>query len=385
MLKTIIKTMSSKPTCYFVSLKYAPGLWKEFHLLGNKLREYGLPVKYLISKEYKWMTEGSDSDVICVSSSKNPKQILADTLRYPVGIGRLCARAFRSAPPAFICIYNPHPLNFAIFRLARRFAPGGVRAVYLHEPAKPAKKAYGLKGRFFFEIVELSQKLAHAQSTDVILPSPVAVELFRKYFPDYPGATHYAPLLIPDLSGRRTKKRRYFTMAGRFNFSKRLDAFIGAANYAAERGEDLQFQIVTASPIDEYVQQLTPKARSKMRIINPSKLSDAEISAAVAESFAVLCLHPMVTQSGVLTVAFMNSTPVIARSSPGFIQFIDHKSNGWILADNFSSPDLVEAMISVKNRFNILSANARQTYLDLFAAKNWSKSYAWLLELLKEN
>jgi len=374
--------MSKKPACYFVSLKYAPGLWKEFHLLGRNILQSGFPVKYLISKGYEWMTGGADSDVAFVSSSRDLKEMLADVVYYPGRISRACVRAFRSAPPGFLCLYNPHPLNVVVARLARHYAPDGVRAIYLHEPAKPGKVAYGLKGRLFFEIVEFCQKLAVASSTDVILPSPLARELFYQYFRCYHGRVHYAPILVPDCPGETTAKRRYFSMVGRFSFSKRLDAFIEMVNYAAENGEDLEFQIVTASPIDHYINRLTPAATSRIRIFNKKKISDEEISKGIAESFAVLCLHPMVSQSGVVPVAFMNATPVIARSIPGFTQFIEHGTNGWLLPEKFSSADLVEAMKNVKVRFEMLSANARQSYVNLFSPQNWGKYYGWLIDIL---
>jgi len=88
----------------------------------------------------------------------------------------------------------------------------------------------------------------------------------------------------------------------------------------------------------------------------------------------------MVTQSGVVPFAFMNSTPVIVRPDPGFTQFVRHKYNGWVLPDNFSCEDVIQAMNFIRNDFDNLSANARQTYLDLFAEKNWEKYYTWLLE-----
>ncbi|MCP4714284.1 MAG: glycosyltransferase [Deltaproteobacteria bacterium] len=323
-------------------------------------------------------------DSIYVSSSRGTKEMLKDTLGYPFGIGRSCRRVFRTAPPAFLCVYNPHPLNAVVIRLARRFAPHGLRSIYLHEPAKPGKATYGLQGRLFFGIVEVCQRLALKATTDVILPSPVAQDLFNTYYSDYAGKAHYAPILIPDTPGAAGKARRYFTMTGRFNFTKRLDAFIDAVNLAAARNEDLDFQIVTASAIDADLARLTPAARAKTRIINKPELTDAEISQALSESLAVLCLHPMVTQSGVLTVAFMNAAPVIARQSPGFTQFITHTENGWIVPDEFASCDLVDAMLAVKNNFERLSANARQSYFDLFAEKNWSANYAWLTSRLKQ-
>lgn len=371
-------------TCYIVSLKYAPGMWKEFTLLGENLKKQGFEVKYLLSKCYKYLKD-DHSDLLFVSVSKNVKEMLVDVLKYPLGIGRLCAKAFRESRPAFVCCYNPHPLNFTVLKLAKRFAPESIRLAHLHEPARPGKSAYGWKGRMFFEIVDYAQKLALANSTDVVLHSPFAFELFEQKYDNYHGQKHYSPLMIPDRPGQTKSKRRYFSMVGRFNFAKKPDLFIETINLAAQKGEDIEFQIVTASCIDKYLEKLTPEGKSKLRLVIKKKLSDEDISNAVSESFAVLSLQPLMTQSGMMTVSFMNATPIIARSIPGFTQFVKHRSNGYLMEDGFLCNDLINAMKYVRSNFDSMSANARQSYLDLFAEKNWDEHYSWLLDRLNKD
>lgn len=368
-----------KKTAYIVSVKYAPGSYKEFVLMGKKLRSSGMEVKYLLSKCYAWIHKEPLSKSYFVTKSSGPLTILIDSIKFFVWQWAWLLLLFKKTPPDFLCFYNPHPLNFAIAGLARLCSPYGIRVVYLHEPAKPDKKNYGFRGQMFFQIVEFCQKLALAYSTDVILASPVGIKLFEKYFPNYRGAKHYAPLLLPDCPSKSDRRRQYFSMVGRFNFSKQLDTLIDAANYAAEKGEKFRFQVVTASNIDKYVKRLTAAAKETFRIVNHDKISDEEISQALAQSYAVLCLQPMVTQSGVVPVAFMNETPVIARSTPGFAQFVQHGLNGWLVGECFEMSELIEAMKSVKNNFGSLSVGARQSYLELFAEKNWEKHYGWLL------
>ena len=371
-------------TCYIVSLKYAPGMWKEFTLIGQNLKKHGFEVKYLVSKWCKQLKD-DHSDMIFVCDSKNVKQMLVDGIKYPFGLRRLCAKAFRQAPPAFVCCYNPHPLNFAVLKLAKKFAPDCIRVAHLHEPARPGKSTYGLKGRLFFEIVDYAQKLALANSTDVLLHSPFALELFEQKYGNYHGQKHYSPLLIPDQPGKTKSKRRYFSMVGRFNFAKKPDLFIETINLAAQKGEDIEFQIVTASCIDKYLEKLTPESRSKLHLVIKKNLSDEDISNAVSESFAVLSLQPLMTQSGMMTVAFMNATPIIARPIPGFTQFVKHRSNGYLMEDGFSCDDLINAMKDVRSNFDSMSANARQSYLELFAEKNWDEHYSWLINQLNKD
>jgi len=365
---------------YIVSVKFAAGSHKEFVLLGNKLMEHGFDIKYLLSKNYKRMRKGVSGETNYITNSAIPLTVLWDSIVFFLWGWLRVAFVFKKQKPKFLYIYNVHPVNFAILKLAKFFCPEGIRAIYLHEPGKPCKKAYGFKGEMFFKIVEFSQKLAMAYSTDMILASPVGMQLFEKYFPNYQGKNHYAPLLLPNYPCKSKNKREYFSMVGRFNFSKKLDMFIKIINHTAEKNETLKFQIVTSSNIEKYLDDFTPGGKLITRVIRKKNLSDDEIGCSIAESLGVLSLQPMVTQSGVVPFAFMNSTPVIVRPDPGFTQFVRHKYNGWVLPDNFSCEDVIQAMNFIRNDFDNLSANARQTYLDLFAEKNWEKYYTWLLE-----
>ena len=79
-----------------------------------------------------------------------------------------------------------------------------------------------------------------------------------------------------------------------------------------------------------------------------------------------------------MPIAFMNSTPVIARASKGFTQFLTHKKNGWIIKEDFTTEDMLAAMQGVKDNFSELSANARQSYTEIFSENNWDKYYDWI-------
>ncbi len=367
---------------YFVSLKYAPGLWKEFHLLGERLRAQGSDVRYLLSANYTWMAEEFASNPVLLTRSTNLKETLIDFLFKRRRVAERCGKCFAQAPPAFICFYNYHPFNVMVARCARQAAPNGLRVVFVHEPAKTGKAAYGLKGRLFFQLLELGQRQLIRLSTDVIVPSPYARQLFREHFPQYAGRVHYAPLLTEDRHPTASLTRRYFSMVGRFNFTKRLNTFIAAINLAAEKNQTLEFQIVTASDISAELQRLSPRARSTVKIVNNTSITDADISNALAESLGVLCLHPNVTQSGVMPVAFMNSTPVIVRDEPGFTQFVRHGDNGWVLPKGFTPGDLVAAMEDVRCQFQTLSVGARETYETVFDANTWPTYYSWIARKL---
>lgn len=352
--------------------------------MGRKLKKHGIEVRYLLSKYYRWMHKEPLNETYFITKSSNWLTMLMDSIEFFLWRWIWLMFLFEKQRPDFLCIYNPHPVNFAVIKLAKLFSPNGVRAIYLHEPAAPYKKAYRFKARLFLAIVESCQKLALTNSSDVILPSPKAMELFEEYFPNYHGSKHYAPLLISDHLRKAERKRQYFSMIGRFNFFKRLDIFIDTINYVADKGEDFKFQIVTASDIEKYLHKLTSAGRSKTYIVRKKKLADEDIYNSLAGSIAVLSLQPVITQSGVVPVAFMQSTPVIALSDPGFTQFVRHRVNGWILPKDFSIEDIIEAMKSVRNNFETLSANARESYLEQFYEQNWDKHYSWLVKKMNK-
>jgi len=328
------------------------------------------------------MNEKTDDNVFYVSSSRNAKQILTDTARYPFYMARRFASTFRKYPPSLVCIYNPHPLNVMILRKARHYAPNCIRAIYLHEPSRPGKKSYGFKGRLMFNIIDLTQSAAVAETTDIILPSPYAIELFNESYNNYHGRVHYAPLLLSDNPAVKSGPRRYFSMVGRFNFAKRLDLFVDTINYAAKHKADFDFKIVTSSPIKEYLRNLTPEGKQRLVINHKNNISDEEIAECVSESYAVLCLQPMITQSGVVPVAFMNSTPVIARNVSGFTQYVKHGYNGWVLPDQCNSQNILAAMEAVRYGIVHLSIGAKQTFDNTFSEKNWASCYEWLTNML---
>ena len=60
---------------YICSLKFAPGLYKEFTLLGKHFRENNIGVEYLVSKGYQSFFK-DEQDVNYFTNSRNSKEML---------------------------------------------------------------------------------------------------------------------------------------------------------------------------------------------------------------------------------------------------------------------------------------------------------------------
>ena len=250
------------PKCsVIVSLKYAPGLFKEFSLLGNKLSKYSSQVIYVLSKHYQKQSEQTGlENVFYVSSSLNTIEIIQDSFFCLNKINPVIRKIFNKYLPDFVCVYNPHPLNFLILKEACKVNKHSIRSIYLHEPHKPDKYLYGKFGSIYFKIVDFCQALSIGYCNSVVLPSPYALELFKIRFHKFKESVHLVPILIPD-NPILSKERKYFTIAGGMNKGKGLDVFCELIEYVAELGLDYHFRICTTSNINAYINSLSESAK----------------------------------------------------------------------------------------------------------------------------
>lgn len=363
---------------YVVSIKYTPGLAKEFSLLGDKLEQHGWRVTYLLSQGYSWLMNPAPRDVYYVTRSVNTKQMLWDVLKYLTKNWVRIFQLFAVYPPNFICFYNTHPLNFAFAALARHTCPAGIRAIYLHEPFKPDKMSFGRLGALYFALGEFLQTISLRVTNCVIVPSPYARDLFLRRYPRFPGATYLAPILLPEREAMTTGPRKYVSLVGRINQGRGVDTFISLVNYAASLAETLEFIIVTASDITAALRNLSPAGRNLLQVINKPRISDDEIAEVVAQSIALFLPHKQVTQSGNVPVAFREGTPIIASNLPGFAQHIRHKENGYLVPCEATAEQLIQAINYVRKNLPHLSCNARASFEATFASKNWERYYEWL-------
>ena len=368
-----------KRYAYIISVKYAPGSNKEFVIFGDNLQRKGFDVRYILAHPYKdleWVREGSEF----ITVSNGIRNIFIDFLRYLNG--KKIIEIFSNYPPVFICFYNAHPLNPVIAQLVRRKFPEAVISVYLHDPYKPDKSPYGWKKSLYISIAEIVQDWTVKYVDHVISPSEYSQKLFRLRHPSFSGETHLAPLLIPDTFRNSSQTRKYFSMVGRAHKATGHDTFIELVNYAAEKDLNFKFCLISSSNISGFLERLTEKGRARLRVINKKVITDSEIDEVVCQSYAVFRLAKEVTQSGVIPVSYMNATPVIATDIPGHSQHVWHGETGYLVPNNSSPQDIVQAMEYVKAHFYELSRKARKAYKDIWAEWNFDKYYGWLMQLL---
>jgi glycosyltransferase involved in cell wall biosynthesis len=367
---------------YIISLKFAPGLKKEFEVLGENMARKGMAVKYLLSENYK-MLEGMQADVTYVSTQNSVRGMIYDTLKHSGSKDML--KMFLSCPPKCICIYNPHPLNPHLAKNVKKHFPNTVGALYLHDPHKPDKKSYGFLKSTYIRMAESVQSLTIKYMDYIISPSEYSSQLFRQRYPKFKGQNYIAPLLIPDKKQKENGSRRFFSIVGGAHLATGHDTFVDLINFVAKKGLNYKFALISSSNIERCTEALNEKAKKLVKIINRKIIKDSEIDEIIRESYAVFRLDREVTQSGVVPVSYMNKTPVIARAIPGLTQHVWHEKTGYIVPFDCSPEDLVRAMEFVQDNFAELSANARMSYEDIWAEWNFDQYYGWLVEILKNN
>ncbi len=372
--------MSKGKIGYFCSFKYNPGLYKEFTLLGREMEKRGWRINYLLSWGYNKLAGASPANHFFLTKSESMKSLMADSLNYLLGGWRSIRTLFSSAPPDFICFYNPHPLNLIVIRQAQHLYPRSIRTIYLHEPYVPDRSSYGTTRGIMIALLEWMQSQMLGHTSDIILPSSHAHELFMSRYPNYPGMVHIAPILLSNRLGTKSHDRRYLSLVGNLNKSRGPEDFLTLVHSATVLGENLKFKIITRSNIQRAVDKLPHQDRKMLTVVNKPLIADEEITDTVAESIALFLPHRQAAQSGNVPVAFRAGTPVIARDIPGLSQHVRHRENGYLFPLKPTPEQLIEAVRFVRDNFAELSRCARRDFEDIFAEQNFDRYYQWLLK-----
>ena len=366
-------------TVYIISLKFAPGLYKEFRLLGENIRKNGVHVTYLISDRYKEL-EGGNNFEKAFPFKQNIKGMLLDCIN--IKFLKTVFNIFKKNPPFFVCFYNPHPLNPLLSRLMKHKFSDVLISIYLHDPYKENKRLYGRSRRFYYIAVEFIQKLTVLYSDYVISPSKLSAYLYKREYKKTNAKNFIAPLLVPDLRKADNNSRHFFSIVGSIHTATGHDRFFKLVEYAYKNRMNYNFAIISSTDINKYFPKLNLQEFPNLKVINNDTITDAAINELVSKSYAIFRLDSDVTQSGVIPVSFMNKTPVIARNIPGLKQHIDHQNNGLLIPFECEISDFLWAMNEIEINFMRYSESARRSYENIWAESNWVNYYQWLIELI---
>lgn len=360
-----------------VSLKYSPGLRKEFQFIGSQAGRYGFDVAYLVAPEYR----GVGGDL--------PQQITGPRSRRTVDLAAAVCRELVTSTllesvadfaPDTVLFYNFHPINATLIRRLKRACPRAEVALFVHDP-KRELSVFRPAERCYYALAEVLEHHAIRHADHVIVASDRAKKLFERHFPEMKQLCHVARLLVPDAgSGAQAARREFITMIGHCNSSTGHEDFFSLVEYASRRRPDLKFALITPSDVSRFLEGLGGEALRRLIVINKPVITEAEINTIVGESFAVLRLDRQLVQSGVVPVAFMNGASVIARDIPGLRQHIRDGQDGILLPSEFAPDQIIDAIDRVKADFGCFSRAARDSYIAEWSAVNFPRYYQWLLK-----
>jgi glycosyltransferase involved in cell wall biosynthesis len=356
-------------------------MWQHLSSFSRRVQERACPVRLLIHPGFGWMNDDWSPVTNYSFSSQGmgsaTRKALAFLWLSPFKLQRL----FRNHPPAAILLVSWHPLNFLVARLAKCMYPDIPVITWLHEPYKDEKGIYGAKALIIW-LVELCQTLSLRYTDVAILHSRRGVRLFEKRYPDFSGTRRVIPLHFQDDGIDAGVERRYVSFLGRADKAKGIALFFELVETLAPRNAGYEFQIVTSSDIQPYLKGLSPAARSRLRVVNKSHLSDKELRAGATNSLAVLSLYKETMQSGIIPVAMMKGTPVIGTDIEGISEWIRDRETGVIVPRDPSTADIEAAISFIKKKLSAMSPLCRDYFLATFDDSNWDRDYGWLREFI---
>lgn len=347
-----------------VSLKFSPGLLKEVLCLRMCGRKEGAEVTTFLAHGYGNMLGENPVD----TGVQLIKRGFVSSLKAAFSIGLKRSDA--------VLLYNSHPFNPILLFFSVILCWSKKRVFVCHEPMKEAPfKHYGSYG-WMVLLIEILNKITSWLATDVVVLSPRGRKLYeRSVGYSRLAKLHEARILLPPTNEEK-ERRCYHTFLGNVVATKKVDWFLNLAKEAHRSGVMAEFLIVSSStlPMDE-IRQLQ-NAGVHLNVVNPSPLTDEEISKWLSQSKAVFSMHRSVTQSGVFVECMRHGTPVVCFNEEGFSQFI---SDCGVLVDN---PDDVDEMLKASDQINLKLSHMEKSAIAIFNkefnCKNFLTYYSFL-------
>ena len=372
-------SLKPMPIAYIISLKFSPGLKKEFCLIGENIRKQGFEVKYLLSSEYEAMG-GRLPDTVYIPTRNTWLEIIQDS--FDIRIKSQLRRILSDNPPRLVFFYNSHPLNLIVAKYSKSLSSNAVCALFLHEPYIPDKILYGIKRATVMVLTEIMLQSTLKYIDHIILPSEHSHDLYNLRWRTINQTVRVIPLPIPDHRNSAQQPRLYFSMVGMMNATTGHNVFFDLVQAYEKNHYDTRFCIASSSDMSAYLNKDEYRSHNNLEICIKQKLSDKDIDDVISQSLAVFRLNLISAQSGVIPLCYMHGTPIIATDIPGLSQHVIHKSTGYIVPCNPSISDLMLAIDYINSHFSELSNNAISYYEDIWAEQNWNRYYSWVQDIL---
>ncbi len=284
------------------------------------------------------------------------------------------SRAFRESPPAMVYMFNYHPLNHYIARLA---AVHGAQFVYhLHEPFVASKTKHGILAAIWLTLFDRAQSFMLDQSGKAVVSSGYASCLMQLRFPDYSGKRLLIPLMYEDLGAQLMQlPREYVTFVGPIVPAKGFSTFMGMAELSNDRRLGFQFLVISRLRIpDESIRTV-----QNLTLVDGKVISDEYFGELMRKSLAVVTPYLRETQSAAILGSYMYGTPVISSDTGGLPEFVRHKKTGYLVSVNAPTEAWIYALGYVRDHLAFMSEQARRLFKENYSGVNWDKHIDELL------
>jgi glycosyltransferase involved in cell wall biosynthesis len=366
---------ADKGNLWLVCFRYGFGNWQHIESFTAQAEKNGFAVRLILSTCLSWMTGPFSNRATYVTRSDSTLSIILDTFLFFLYRWIILWRLLRRERPQAIILVMWHPLN-AVFCVMAKLAAGSKTVAWLHEPYKENKAVYGAKAVVFY-FVEWLQTLAIPWLDDIVVHSNTAFRAFRKRYPHARQALHIIPLQFQDKPAQQGN-RRLVSFLGTTAKAKGIDAFFDLLESAALRNVHWQFAIATRDNINGRLEKMSPTARKKLQVVSTPRLSDTALREVASQSLVVLCLYSDSMQSGVVPLAFMCGTPVIATDIESLRESVEHRETGYFVPPAAKPDAILEGLTFIEKNFSTLSKNCRQKFLATYDDRNWINTYDWL-------
>lgn len=355
-------------TIYVGSLKYSPVFKSHCCAFGKACEKKGYPVKYLFSREYKWMLpEEIEEKTTFIGHSISIPSMLKDALSFKNR--ERIRKIFSQEQPSHVYIHNYHFLNHYIAKLSKRH--DCVFIYHMHEPYVQDKKSHGGFHQYWLYLFEYFQEKL-LENTDVaVVSSNMASRLFDLRYPDFSGRKMLIPLMYEDLgdSNSDMQDREYVTFVGPPVPAKNPEKFLEIVRFSNENNLGLRFLLISRSKVND-MKYLREK---DLQIFSKERISDEEFGELIKRSIAVLTPYRRETQSSVILVSYMYGTPVVSSDVGGLPEFVSHGKAGYLLDVDAKVEEWIKGISHIRRNFTRLSKNCRKWFVQNYSGKNWEK------------
>lgn len=367
---------------YLISLRYAPGNWQHMASFASRLHDHAVPFHFVLSQQYAWMNEQFESQTSYITGKTNQLTSVLDIIVFLFFGWLEFVLLLHRHPPSAILLVMWHPLNCVVAAMVKLLQRDTVVLAWLHEPYKTPedKRAYGAKAIVFY-IVEFLQTLSLPFVDVVIVHSQKAFRSFNLRYPRYSGSVKQIPLQFRD-EGILTSQRECITFLGNAAKAKGIDVFFELVHCNYERRLGLKFRIVTSSDISSYLKELPKETADSLEVVNKPQVSDKDLRHAAGSSCAVLALYKSTMQSGVIPLALMCGTPVIATDIEGLREYLVSDETAVFVSADPTCDEIFAAIHRLRLNFTRMSWSCRQAYLETFDDSNWERTYSWLFDFV---